>query len=103
MKEDLMERLQGVYAAIAANIIRLRGKMSQESLGKKAGISRSTIEKLESGKGCNLENLIKIADALGVKPEDLFISAEDRQRVSYMHVKLMDRLAESLDIKKGVT
>lgn len=101
-KADNNSRLKEVLRVIGNNIIRLRGhKMSQDDLAAKSGVSRSTIAAAESGEPITLQNLIRIADALGVKPEDLFITEEDRNRVSKMTVMLLDKVAEALNIKKG--
>jgi transcriptional regulator with XRE-family HTH domain len=75
---------------IGKNIDRLRGGMSRGKLAKKVGVSRGTIESAIKGKAINFKNLIKIADALGVSPADLFISDFDRGEVSYKHKLLMD-------------
>jgi len=60
---------------LAQNIKRLRKqlKLSQEELAKKAGITYSTLIKIESGKNDNptIKTLLKIAKALNVKIDDL--------------------------------
>ena len=48
-----------------------------------------------------LSELAKFAGALGVTMKDLFIEGGDRPRITYMHIKLMDRLTESLNAKMG--
>lgn len=98
-KFDTDKRLRDTYKAIGNNIVRLRGKMSQEDLSKKAKVSRATISTIEQGRAISLENLIKIARALDVKTADLFITDENRGEVSYMHLMLLRKLSESLDIK----
>ena len=40
-------------------------------LSAKAGVSRGTLSMIKSGKRCSDETGLKIAEALGVKPEDL--------------------------------
>ena len=49
--------------------------MSQEELSKKAGVSRSIISGLESGRASvtTTETLCKIADALGRPISDIFL------------------------------
>ena len=51
-------------------------KMSQEELSQKAGVSRTTISGLESGRvtAANTDTLFKIATALGNKPNDIFLA-----------------------------
>ena len=90
-----------VFQIIGGNVIQLRGlrRMTQTDLAEKAGTVRSTINRLENGQGCSLENLIKVADALGVPPADLFITKQDEERISALQIKVVDRLAEILGIK----
>lgn len=57
--------------------------MKQQDLAKKAGVSRSTLSNIENGKSIELDNLLRIAEALGIPPEDLFLTNEDRQDISY--------------------
>lgn len=68
---------------IGANIKRLRGQMKQQDLAQKAGVSRTTLSNIENGKSIELDNLLKIAKALNVSPEDLFLTNKDRDEVSY--------------------
>lgn len=93
------ERLRETFKIIGTNIIRFRGGMTKEKLAEKASISRQTILTIEKGEPINLGSLIKIADALGVKPADLFITNEQRKDVSYMHILLWEKLSESLGMK----
>jgi hypothetical protein len=59
-------------------------------------VSRSTLLKVETGEGCSLENLVRLADALGVGPADLFITEEQARALNYMTLKLLERLSEQL-------
>jgi len=60
---------------LAQNIKKLRKqlKLSQEELAKKAGITYSTLIKIESGANENptIKTLVQIAKALNVKVDDL--------------------------------
>ena len=60
---------------LASNIKELRKQhhLSQEEFAQKAGITYSTLIKIESGlnKNPTLETLTKIADAFGVKIDEL--------------------------------
>lgn len=89
-------KLKEFYGVIADNIIRLRGKMSQEELAKKAGVARGTIIKAESGKGCGLAALLKIAEALDAKPGDLCLPQGKRDEVSMIAALFVDRIMEFL-------
>ncbi len=94
--KDREAKLAEVYAAIARNVTRLRGAMTQEELARKAGVGRSTVNAVEQGEGCSLANLVKLADALGVAPADLFITADQEKSLNAMTIKLLEKLTESL-------
>lgn len=51
-------------------------KISQQELAEKANVSRTVISQLESGARTvtKTDTLVKIADALGVKVEDIFFA-----------------------------
>src|SRR5712692_2537110 len=53
-------------------IVRLRRALTQQQLAEKAGINRATIVRLEGGQDQPFPTTVrKLADALGVQPEDL--------------------------------
>ncbi len=83
-------RVKALLKIAGINIIRKRGQLSQQALADKAGVSRSTIVKIEAGKNISLENLLKIAKALGVEPGDLFLSDDEKIEVTYKFKKLID-------------
>ena len=85
---------------LAENIKRLRGRITQKELAKKAGVGKSTVNAIEQGRAISLEKLIKIANALKVHPSDLFISEKDRIEISYKHKLLIDKFTESLEKKE---
>jgi transcriptional regulator with XRE-family HTH domain len=91
------------YGIIGINVIRLRtGEgMSQKKLATAAKVGRSTILAVESGAGCSLANLIKIAEVLKASPADLFMTGTDRQDVSYKAKLLWDRLSVALGLDKS--
>jgi transcriptional regulator with XRE-family HTH domain len=96
-----MEKIDEIFHTIGGNIIRLRtgGGMSQEQLAKTTGVGRSTIQSMESGDPCTLTNLVKIADALGVSPADLFLTNKDRDEITYKAKLLCDKLGAILNLK----
>jgi len=93
------KQLAEAYNIIGINVGRLRGRLTKENLAKKAGLSRQTISAIEAGQSISLESLVRIANALNVPLADLFITDEKRGEVSYMHILLMEKLAESFGIK----
>jgi len=79
---------------IADNIKRLRGRMSQRELAKKAKIGKSTVSAIEQGRAIAIEKLLKIVEALDVHPSDLFISEKDRSEVTHKFKLLMDKFTK---------
>ena len=66
---------RGKLSTIVKNIRRYRKKLglSQDRLSKAAGVAYNTVVKIESGENPNptIKTLQKIADALGIKVNDL--------------------------------
>lgn len=75
--------------------IRIRRSMTQKELARNAGVSFSTVVRIENGEGVNIENLMKIMRILELlknfnilipeqlpTPEELFKDKPKRQRVS---------------------
>lgn len=57
--------------------LRTAGGLSQEALADRAGIHRTYVSDLERGaRNVGLDNIIAIADALGVPPAQLFGPAD---------------------------
>jgi transcriptional regulator with XRE-family HTH domain len=96
-KTQTDSRLLEVYRTIGDNIFRKRGlkKMTQDELAKAAGVSLSTVRGAETGLGCQLEKLIKIAEALGCNAGDLFITDAEHKEVTRQHIMLMDMMAKA--------
>ena len=64
-----------IHAALSANIKRLRTRKgwSQEQLADEAGLHRTYVSGVERGtRNPTVEIVGKIANALGVKPSELF-------------------------------
>ena len=90
-------RLIGWYKIISDNIIMLRGKMSQEELARRAGITRETVGAIEAGKSVGLDTILKIAIALHAEPADLLMSKEKKDAFfanidSYLDMKISEAL-----------
>lgn len=47
--------------------------LTQRDLAEKTGLTQTTILRLEKGKNSNLETLIKVAQAMGLKPDINFV------------------------------
>ena len=59
---------------------RLKANMSQIELSFEAGLSQNQINCIESGKNIpNLMTLIKICDALNIRPETLFVTPDSQK------------------------
>ena len=72
-----MEFVRGSVARVIKKY-RLRKGISQEILSGLAGIPRSHLTAIESGKKLpNFETIWRLCDALGVNPSDMVKSMED--------------------------
>jgi transcriptional regulator with XRE-family HTH domain len=68
---------------LATNLKLLRGKagFSQETLAAKAGMHRNQVGLIERGThGVTLDNLVSLANALGVEPSQLLIEPTETPR-----------------------
>jgi transcriptional regulator with XRE-family HTH domain len=86
---------------VAENIKSRRGSMTQEDLAKKAGVSRTVVQRAESGLSIQFDNLLKIARALSVEPADLYITEDDQRAFNAKTKKLVDALYDVLMKKEG--
>lgn len=55
--------------------------MPREDFAEKTGVSKTTIERIESGKNFEIISLLKIAQAFGICPYELCMNEEDRKMV----------------------
>lgn len=72
-----------ILKVFAINLRKYRNQLglSQESFAEKAGLHRTYISAIERGKrSIALENVQKIADALGIDTHLLFVEEEDNSR-----------------------
>ena len=85
--------IQSYLTIIGTNIKSIRGLTKQQDLAKKAGVSRSTLSNIENAKSIELDNLLKIASALGIEPANLFLTDED-QKITYKAKLFWESLLE---------
>jgi transcriptional regulator with XRE-family HTH domain len=57
--------------------LRIDEGLSQRALAQRAGLSQTSIWKIERGGGANPATLKKLADVLGVRPTDLVKEVDD--------------------------
>lgn len=70
----MVKQFLGLNQVVASNLRRLRKKLgiSQESLAEKCGLHRTYIGAIErSERNITLQTLEKLAESLGVSPQDL--------------------------------
>jgi transcriptional regulator with XRE-family HTH domain len=65
-----------------------------------ACVSRSTIQVIEKSENISLVYLLKIAEALGIEPGDLFLTEKDREDITYKTKILFDRLSKMFDFEE---
>ena len=64
---------------------RIEAELTQQELADFAGVDRKTINRIENGHfSPNIETLLRISTALGVKPESMFASAYWKRFLYYL-------------------
>lgn len=94
------EWVKRYVAIVAANIRNRRGSMTQEELAKKAGVSRTVVQRAESGLSIQFDNLLRIAHALGVEPSDLCLTEDEHRAFNFKTKKIVDALYGALTKKE---
>ncbi|MEW6364631.1 MAG: helix-turn-helix transcriptional regulator [Acidobacteriota bacterium] len=67
---------KGILATLGERVSRqrLNSNMTQAMLSERAGVSRIVVQRLEGGRGCTLESLIRILRALALLDQlDVFL------------------------------
>lgn len=67
-------------------------QLTAAQVADRAGISRYTVMKLENGEGANMENLLRVARALGVL--DSLVAAIDPYATDWGRLRSQDTLPE---------
>lgn len=76
----LFPKLQRILSEVGDNIklARLRRKFSSEQVAERAGISRSTLVKVEKGHpGVGIGNYLNVFRVLGLEQDFLFLAKDD--------------------------
>lgn len=92
IEQEYQKQVQFVLARIKEE--RQKANMSQIELSFAAGLSQNQINCIESGRNIpNLYTLIKICDALKIKPESLFITPDkDKEKLKDEIISLIKRI-----------
>jgi DNA-binding Xre family transcriptional regulator len=98
-KDTIDKRLLEMYKIVSDNIVQRRGKMSQDELAKKAGLSREVISAIENKKSIHFDSLLKIAWALNIHPGDLLRSREDEKNF-FDHLETLIEIKVQEEVKK---
>jgi len=92
---------------ISDNVRKIRGGMKLEEFAKKAGVSASTVHRIESCKNFQADSLLRIAVAFGVFPHELCLTEEERKRLHLRTDVLVESFKEVIkneilaELKKG--
>lgn len=71
--DDLPPRRVAFGRRVRQLRLRESPRLSQEALAHRVGLDRSYVGQIERGeKNITLDNIFRVADALGVSPRDLF-------------------------------
>lgn len=72
---------------------RLNCNITQNDLAAQAGVARIVVQRVEGGRGCNLENLIRIMRALGILEQlDAVLQAPGLSPLQLARLKGRERL-----------
>ena len=65
---------------------RLRKGLTQEELGKRIGVGKAQISKIESGKGLTIKTITKVLDALGMSASVILQNTQtiDKNVIAYV-------------------
>ncbi len=87
---------------IRRNLRRLRGAMTQEKFAEKIGVSLTTIQRIESGENFYIESLLKIAEALNIKPFEFFLDDTEKGEIRAELAELRALLKDTERTKKEI-
>lgn len=71
---------------------RLAQGLTQDALGKLAGMTKQGISNIESGKGATSKTITTIADCLHISPFDLYKEIEPEANINFRRVTSPDRI-----------
>jgi len=77
--------MKEIYKTIGINISVLCAKKQIKfpELATRSGVSKPTVYGILGGESINIENLVKIADALEVHPGELLYSQDEQQKIRF--------------------
>ncbi len=85
---------------ISDNVRKIRAGMNLNEFARKAGVSTSTVHRIESCKNFQADSLLRIAIAFDVFPHELCLTEEERRRLHLRTDVLVESFKES--IKKEI-
>lgn len=97
-EKNIDEYLSHYLRIYGRNIVHYRGRrdLTQKQLGEKSGVGLSTVQSVERGENVSIKNILRICRALEIRPDQLFVSEEQRDLISGLHLEallpLMDKL-----------
>jgi transcriptional regulator with XRE-family HTH domain len=107
MSKKNQSELAYYLRVISDNVRKIRGGMKLDEFAKKAGVSTSTIHRIESCKNFQADSLLRIAIAFGVFPYELCLTEEERKRLHLRTDVLVESFKEIIkneilaELKKG--
>jgi transcriptional regulator with XRE-family HTH domain len=76
--------------------LRLRRELTQEALGERAGLNYKYLGTVERGeRNASVKQLLKIAEALGVELQDLFVVEQEELSVPTLRAMIGNLLQEA--------
>ncbi len=94
MPQRAKAELDRYRRVISDNVRNIRGGMTQGEFANKAGISTSTVHRIENRKNFQADSLLRIAIAFGVFPYELCLTEDDRKRLHLRTDVLVDSFKE---------
>jgi transcriptional regulator with XRE-family HTH domain len=107
MNQRTKSELAHYRRVISDNVRKIRGGLTREEFAGKAGLSASTVHRIESCKNFQADSLLRIAVAFGIFPYELCLTDEERKRLHLRTDVLVESFKEVIkneiiaELKKG--